>query len=156
MKLFEPLITSLNARRARVEARTMFKLDRVGVRYGSTWALQSVSLSIAPANTRRAGSPPTRQDHVAARAEWPDRAHDGDSAASRDRVDDVVPAPFMLHDRQRNVALYLAARSPWRDACKHANDALARRLAALAQRTHAPSRGSAAATGGARVGHGLR
>ena len=46
MKLYEPLITSLNAQRARVAGRMTFKLDRVSVRYGSTWALQSVDLSI--------------------------------------------------------------------------------------------------------------
>ncbi len=139
MKLFEPLITSLNVQRARVAGRTVFKLDRVSVRYRSTWALQSVSLSIR-AGDRVAlvgpnGSGKTTLLRVLNGLIEPTVGTVQRPAATRQTL--LFQRPFMLRTTaQRNVALGLWLRgTPWRDACKHADEALARvGLAALAQR----------------------
>jgi tungstate transport system ATP-binding protein len=128
-----------NVGRATTADRTLFSLDRVSVRYGSTWALQSVSLSIA-AGERVAligpnGSGKTTLlralngliDPSAGTALRPETA----------RQTMLFQRPFMLRTTaQRNVALGLWLRGArWRDACKQANEALARvGLAELAQR----------------------
>jgi len=139
MKLFEPLITSLNAPRVRVAGRTLFKLDRVSVRYGSNLALQSVNLSIR-AGERVAlvgpnGSGKTTLLRVLNGQVQPRVGTVQRPAATRQTL--LFQRAFMLRTTaQRNVALVLWLRGArWRDACKHANEALARvGLAALAQR----------------------
>ena len=140
MKLYEPLITSLNAQRARVAGRMMFKLDRVGVRYGSTWALQSVDLSIR-AGERVAlvgpnGSGKTTLLRVLNGLIEPTAGAVQRPAITRQTL--LFQSPHMLRTTaQRSVALGLWLRGArWSDAYKHANEALARvGLAALAQRS---------------------
>ena len=117
----------------------MFKLDQVGVRYGSTWALQSVSLSIS-AGERVAlvgpnGSGKTTLLRVLNGMIEPSAGTVQRPATTRQML--LFQRPYMLRtSAQNNVALGLWLRGArWRGACRLANDALARvGLAALAQR----------------------
>ena len=125
--------------RERCRAHPMFKLDEVGVRYGSTWALQSVSLSIG-AGERVAlvgpnGSGKTTLLRVLNGLIEPSAGTVQRPVTTRQTM--LFQRPYMLRTTaQRNVALGLWLRGArWRDACKQANEALARvGLAALAQR----------------------
>lgn len=139
MKLFEPLITSMNAQRARIAGRTLFKLDRVSVRYGSNLALQSVTLSIRAgehvALVGPNGSGKTTLLRVLNGQIQPTMGTVQRPATARQTM--LFQRPFMLRTTaQRNVALGLWLRGArWRDACKHSNEALARvGLTAVAQR----------------------
>ncbi len=130
---------SSNAQRAGVSARAMFTLDQVGVRYGSTWALQSVTLSIR-AGERVAlvgpnGSGKTTLLRVLNGLIEPSAGTVQRPPTTRQTL--LFQRPYMLRTTaQRNVALSLWLRGArWRDACKQANEALARvGLAALAHR----------------------
>jgi len=136
----QPLMdASADARRDRAGARSVFRLEQVGVRYGSAWALQSVSLSIS-AGERVAlvgpnGSGKTTLLRVLNGLIEP-------SAGTVQRPGTMsqmllFQRPYMLRtSAQNNVALGLWLRGArWRGACRLANDALARvGLAALAQR----------------------
>jgi len=136
----QPLMdASTDARRDRAGARSVFRLEQVGVRYGSAWALQSVSLSIS-AGERVAlvgpnGSGKTTLLRVLNGLIEP-------SAGTVQRPGTMsqmllFQRPYMLRtSAQNNVALGLWLRGArWRGACRLANDALARvGLAALAQR----------------------
>ena len=135
----EPLVTSLNVQRACAAGRTIFKLDQVGVCYGSTWALQSVSLSIRAgehvALVGPNGSGKTTLLRVLNGLIEPSAGTVQRPATTRQTL--LFQRPYMLRTTaQRNVALGLWLRGArWRDACKQANEALARvGLAALAQR----------------------
>ena len=135
----KPQGASPNAEREGIAARTVFKLDQVGVRYGPTWALQSVSLSIS-AGERVAlvgpnGSGKTTLLRVLNGLIEPSAGTVQRPATTRQTL--LFQRPYMLRtSAQNNVALGLWLRGArWRDACRLANDALARvGLAALAQR----------------------
>jgi tungstate transport system ATP-binding protein len=135
----EPLRASPNVGHAITAARKLFKLDQVSVRYGSTEALQSVSLSIA-AGERVAligpnGSGKTTLLRVLNGLIEPSAGTVQRPATTRQTL--LFQRPYMLRTTaQRNVALGLWLRGArWRDACKQANEALARvGLAALAER----------------------
>ena len=128
-----------NTQRENVAKPTMFKLDQVGVRYGSTWALQSASLSIG-AGERVAlvgpnGSGKTTLLRVLNGLIEPSTGTVQRPATTRQTL--LFQRPYMLRmTAQWNVALGLWLRGArWRDACKQANEALARvGLAAFAQR----------------------
>jgi tungstate transport system ATP-binding protein len=128
-----------NVRGESVAARTLFKLDQVGVRYGSVWALQSVSLSIG-AGERVAlvgpnGSGKTTLLRVLNGLIEPSAGTVWRPTTTRQTL--LFQRPYMLHtSAQRNVALGLWLRGArWRDASKQANEALARvGLEAVAQR----------------------
>jgi tungstate transport system ATP-binding protein len=130
---------SASVQRESVTARTLFKLDQVSVRYGSTCALQSVSLSIG-AGERVAlvgpnGSGKTTLLRLMNGLIEPSAGTVLRPATTRQTL--LFQRPHMLRTTaQRNVALGLWLRGArWRDACKQANEALARvGLAALAQR----------------------
>ena len=125
--------------RAASPRHPMFKLDEVGVRYGSAWALQSVSLSIG-AGERVAlvgpnGSGKTTLLRVLNGLIEPSAGTVQRPATTRQTF--LFQRPYMLRTTaQRNVALGMWLRGArWRDACKQADEALARvGLAALAQR----------------------
>jgi tungstate transport system ATP-binding protein len=128
-----------NAGPAITAGRTLFKLDSVGVRYRSTWALQSVSLSIAPGERVALigpnGSGKTTLLRVLNGLIDPSAGTVQRPATTRQTL--LFQRPYMLRTTvQRNVALGLWLRGArWRDACKQANEALARvGLAALVQR----------------------
>jgi tungstate transport system ATP-binding protein len=135
----KPQGASPSTQRDRVAARTMFMLDRVGVRYGSAWALQSVSLSIS-AGERVAlvgpnGSGKTTLLRVLNGLIVPSAGTVQRPATTRQTM--LFQRPYMLRTTAlRNVALGLWLRGArWGQACNQANDALARvGLAALAQR----------------------
>jgi tungstate transport system ATP-binding protein len=135
----ETLRASTNVQRESVAARTLFKLDEVGVRYGSTWALQSVSLSIG-AGERVAlvgpnGSGKTTLLRVLNGLIEPSAGTAQRPVTTRQTL--LFQRPYMLRTTaQRNVALGLWLRGArWRDACNQANEALARvGLGALAYR----------------------
>ncbi|HQR22042.1 MAG TPA: ATP-binding cassette domain-containing protein [Burkholderiaceae bacterium] len=120
-------------------ARTVFKLDRVSVRFGSTCALESVELSIR-AGERVAlvgpnGSGKTTLLRVLNGLIEPSEGTVQRPATTRQTL--LFQRPYMLRaTAQSNVALGLWLRGArWRDACKQANEALARvGLATLAQR----------------------
>jgi len=136
----KPQGASPNAEREGVAgARSVFKLDQVGVRYGSTWALQTVSLSIR-AGERIAlvgpnGSGKTTLLRVLNGLIEPSAGTVRRPATTRQTL--LFQRPYVLRtSAQNNVALGLWLRGArWRGACRLANDALARvGLAALAQR----------------------
>ena len=135
----EPPVAPQHARGRNVGARTMFTLDRVGVRYGSTWALQSISLSIC-AGERVAligpnGSGKTTLLRVLNGLIEPSAGTVRRPATTRQTL--LFQRPYVLRtSAQNNVALGLWLRGArWRGACRLANDALVRvGLAALAQR----------------------
>ena len=128
-----------DAQREGGSARNVFTLDEVGVRYGSTWALQSVSLSIH-AGERVAlvgpnGSGKTTLLRVLNGLIEPSAGTVRRPATTRQTL--LFQRPYMFRtSAQKNVALGLWLRgSNWRGACRLANDALARvGLTALAQR----------------------
>ena len=136
----KPQGASPNAEREGVAgARSVFKLDQVGVRYGSTWALQTVSLSIR-AGERIAlvgpnGSGKTTLLRVLNGLIEPSAGTVQRPATTRQTL--LFQRPYMLRTTaQRNVALGLWLRGiRWSSACKQAKEALERvGLAALAQR----------------------
>jgi len=137
MRLVEPLITSLNAQRTHVAGRTMFKLDRVGVRYGSTWALQSVNLSIrAGERIALVGANGSGKTTLLRVLNGLIKPSTGTVQRPATTLQTLFQHPYMLRTTaQRNVALGLWLRGArWRDACKNANEALARvGLVAVAQ-----------------------
>jgi tungstate transport system ATP-binding protein len=136
---YEPQVVFPNAQRERAAAPPLFKLDQVGVRYGSTWALQSVSLSIG-AGERVAlvgpnGSGKTTLMRVLNGLIEPNAGTVQRPVTTRQTL--LFQRPYMLRTTAlRNVALGLWLRGArWGQACNQANDALARvGLAALAQR----------------------
>jgi tungstate transport system ATP-binding protein len=136
---YEALVALPNAQRERVAAPTLFKLDQVGVRYGSTWALQSVSLSIG-AGERVAlvgpnGSGKTTLLRVLNGLIEPTAGTVQRPDTTRQTL--LFQRPYMLRTTAlRNVALGMWLRGArWRDACNQAREALARvGLAELAQR----------------------
>ncbi len=102
----------------------MFKLDEVGVRYGSAWALQSVSLSIG-AGERVAligpnGSGKTTLLRVLNGLIEPSAGTVQRPLTTRQTM--LFQRPYMLRtSAQRNVALGMWLRGArWRDACKQA------------------------------------
>ena len=117
----------------------MFELDGVGVRYGSTPALQSVSLAIR-AGERVAlvgpnGSGKTTLLRVLNGLIEPTAGTVQRPATVRQTL--LFQRPYMLRTTaQRNIALGLWLRGTrWRHACGQADEALARvGLAALGQR----------------------
>lgn len=113
-----------------VAARTVFSLDQVGVRYGSAWSLQSVSLSIS-AGERVAlvgpnGSGKTTLLRVLNGLIEPSAGTVGRPATTRQML--LFQRPYVLRtSAQNNVALGLWLRGArWRGACRLADDALAR------------------------------
>ena len=130
---------SAAAQRESASARSVFKLDQVGVRYGSTWALQSVNLTIT-AGERVAlvgpnGSGKTTLLRVLNGLIEPSAGTVQRPETTRQML--LFQRPYMLRtSAQNNVALGLWLRGArWRGACRLANDALARvGLATLAQR----------------------
>jgi tungstate transport system ATP-binding protein len=128
-----------DARRESAGARGVFRLEQVGVRYGSTWALQSVSLSIG-AGERVAlvgpnGSGKTTLLRVLNGLVQPSAGTVRRPETTSQML--LFQRPYMLRTSvQNNVALGLWLRGArWRGACRLASDALARvGLAALAQR----------------------
>jgi len=130
---------SADARRESAAGHSVFTLDQVGVRYGSAWALQSVSLTIG-AGERVAlvgpnGSGKTTLLRVLNGLIEPSAGTVQRLAASQQML--LFQRPYMLRtSAQNNVALGLWLRGArWRGACRLANDALARvGLAPLAQR----------------------
>jgi tungstate transport system ATP-binding protein len=126
------------AQAAGVAVSPMFQLERVGVRYGSAWALQSVSLSIGTgervALVGPNGSGKTTLLRVLNGLIEPSTGTVQRPATTRQTF--LFQRPFMLRTTaQHNVALGMWLRGArWRDACKQADEALARvGLAALAQ-----------------------
>jgi tungstate transport system ATP-binding protein len=136
---YEPQVVFPNAQRERVAAPALFKLDQVGVRYGSTWALQSVSLSIG-AGERVAlvgpnGSGKTTLLRLMNGLIEPSAGTVQCPSTTRQTF--LFQRPYMLRTTaQRNVALGMWLRGArWRDACKQAREALERvGLEALAER----------------------
>ncbi len=164
MNLFDnPQAGISSAQAASNAAHPMFKLEGVGVRYGAAWALQSVSLSIG-AGERVAlvgpnGSGKTTLLRVLNGLIEPSTGTAQRPATTRQTF--LFQRPYMLRTTaQRNVALGMWLRGArWRDACKQADEALARvGLAALAQRSARilVRRAAAAAGAGTSVGAGLR
>lgn len=135
----DPLRARLDAAHAGAGSRTTFLLDQVSVRYGANWALQSVNLAIE-AGERVAlvgpnGSGKTTLLRVLNGLIEPSTGTVQRPATTRQTM--LFQRPFMLRTTaERNVAVGLWLRGArWRDACKQANEALARiGLAALAQR----------------------
>ncbi len=136
---YEPQVALPNTQSERGAAPALFKLDQVDVRYGSTWALQSVSLSIR-AGERVAlvgpnGSGKTTLMRVLNGLIEPTVGTVQRPATTRQTL--LFQRPYMLRTTaQRNVALGLWLRGArWGQACNQANDALARvGLAALGGR----------------------
>ena len=134
------LDAAADGQRDSADARSVFTLDQVGVRYGSTWALQSVSLSIR-AGERVALVGPNRSGkttllRVLNGLIEPSAGTVWRPATTRQML--LFQRPYMLRaSALSNVALGLWLRGAnWRGACRLANDALARvGLAALAQRS---------------------
>jgi tungstate transport system ATP-binding protein len=136
---YEPQVAFPSAQREGIAARTMFKLDQVDVRYGATWALQSVSLSIRAgehvALIGPNGSGKTTLLRVLNGLIEPSAGNAQRPVTTRQTL--LFQRPYMLRTTaQRNIAVALWLRGArWRDACKQASEALARvGLAALAQR----------------------
>ena len=134
----KPQVAFANAQAASVAVQPMFKLDRFGVRYGSAWALQSVSLSIGTgeriALVGPNGSGKTTLLRVLNGLIEPSAGTVQRPATTRQTF--LFQRPYMLRtSAQRNVALGMWLRGArWRDACKQADEALARvGLATLAQ-----------------------
>jgi tungstate transport system ATP-binding protein len=135
----EPQVAFPIAQHESVAAPTVFKLDQVGVRYGSTWPLQSVSLSIG-AGERVAlvgpnGSGKTTLMRVLNGLIEPSAGTVQRPVTTRQTL--LFQRPYMLRTTAlRNVALGLWLRGArWGQACSQANDALARvGLAALGER----------------------
>jgi len=136
---YEAQVALPNAQHERVAAPALFKLDQVGVRYGSTWALQLVSLSIR-AGERVAlvgpnGSGKTTLMRVLNGLIEPSAGTVQRPVTTRQTL--LFQRPYMLRTTAlRNVALGLWLRGArWSHACNQANDALARvGLAALGER----------------------
>jgi len=126
------------AQREGVVVHDRFRLDQAGVRFGSTWALRSVSLSIC-AGERVAlfgpnGSGKTTLLRLLNGLIEPSAGSIQRPATTRQTL--LFQRPYMLRTTaQRNVALGLWLRGArWGDACKQANEALARvGLGALAR-----------------------
>ena len=139
MKLSDnPQGAFLNAQAESDAVHPMFELDRVGVRYGSACALQSVSLSIGSgervALVGPNGSGKTTLLRVLNGLIEPSAGTAKRPATTRQTF--LFQRPFMLRTTaQHNVALGMWLRGArWRDARKQADEALARvGLAALAQ-----------------------
>jgi tungstate transport system ATP-binding protein len=130
---------SPNAARDSAGAGPMFKLDQIGVRYGTAWALRSVSLSIGAgehvALIGPNGSGKTTLLRLMNGLIEPSAGTLQRPATTRQTL--LPQRPYMLRtSAQRNVALGLWLRGArWRDARRQANEALARvGLAACAQR----------------------
>jgi len=135
----DPQSTARTRDRANKDMRALFKLDQVSVCFGATQALQSVSLSIAAGDrvvlVGPNGSGKTTLLRVLNGLIQPSSGTVQRPATSRQTL--LFQRPYMLRTTaQHNVALGLWLRGArWRDACKQANEALARvGLAALAQR----------------------
>jgi tungstate transport system ATP-binding protein len=134
-----PQSTAPTSDRVNKDVRALFELDQVSVCFGATRALQSVSLSIAAGDrvvlVGPNGSGKTTLLRVLNGLIEPSSGTVQRPATSRQTL--LFQRPYMLRTTaQHNVALGLWLRGArWRDACKQANEALARvGLAALAQR----------------------